>query len=123
MRPEDGKLVWQDLTVPDAEAVRDFYEAVVGWTHSPEDMGGYEDYHMVASDGSPVTGICHTRGVNADLPPQWLLYFQVADMDAAIAACIANGGSVAAGPRKMGNARFAVIRDPAGAVCALWDPS
>lgn len=109
--------------MPDAEQVRSFYEAVVGWTHSSEDMGGYEDYHMIAHDGSPVTGICHPRGVNADLPAQWLIYFQVADMDAAMAACVGNGGSVVAGPRKMGDAMFAVIRDPAGAVCALWDPA
>ncbi|NLI00373.1 MAG: VOC family protein [Chthonomonadales bacterium] len=122
MRPEDGKLVWQDLTVPDADRIRSFYEAVVGWTHRPEDMGGYEDYHMIAPDGSPVTGICHARGVNADLPPQWLLYFQVADMDAALEACKSSGGDVIAGPRMMGDARFAVIRDPAGAVCALWQP-
>ena len=37
-----GKISWTDLIVPDAEGVRKFYEAVVGWNHSAFDMGGYE---------------------------------------------------------------------------------
>ena len=35
-----GKIGWADLTVNDAETVRDFYRDVVGWTVQPVDMGG-----------------------------------------------------------------------------------
>jgi len=28
---EQGKIGWIDLTVPDAEAIRDFYQHVAGW--------------------------------------------------------------------------------------------
>ena len=30
-RPAPGTVVWSDLTVADAGALRDFYAAVVGW--------------------------------------------------------------------------------------------
>ncbi|MGB6336961.1 MAG: VOC family protein, partial [Thermoanaerobaculia bacterium] len=40
-KPEIGKIGWTDLTVENADDVRDFYTAVVGWKPSPVDMGGY----------------------------------------------------------------------------------
>ena len=122
--PEIGTIGWQDLTVPDAEKVRDFYAAVVGWRTESVDMGGYADFNMIApGSGKAVAGVCHARGVNGDLPAQWLLYLIVADLDASLAACRARHGAVVAGPREMGGARFAVIRDPAGAVAALYQPA
>jgi len=115
-----GKIGWYDLTVPDAAAVKDFYTQVVGWTPRDHDMGDYADYEMLAADGDCAAGICHARGSNAKLPAQWLLYITVADVDAAAARASALGGAVLDGPRDMGGGRFAVIRDPAGAVAALW---
>jgi len=36
--PELGKIGWVDLTVPDAEKLRDFYREVVGWSITPVKM-------------------------------------------------------------------------------------
>lgn len=119
---EPGSVDWFDLTVEDAPAIRSFYESVVGWKGADHDMGGYADFDMRGPDGKTVTGICHARGPNADLPPQWLLYVNVADVDAAARRCTELGGTVVAGPRAMGDRRMCVIRDPAGAVCALMGP-
>ena len=65
--PKPGTITWQDLTVGDAEALRDFYAAVVGWTPEPVKMGDYADFTMKA-DGEPIAGVCHARGHNAGLP-------------------------------------------------------
>ena len=62
--PEPGTISWQDLTVADADGVRDFYEAVAGWTPEPLSMGAYSDFVMNAADGTPVAGICHARAGN-----------------------------------------------------------
>ncbi|MGD8396469.1 MAG: VOC family protein [Candidatus Eiseniibacteriota bacterium] len=120
-RPRPGTILWHDLTVPDAGAVRDFYATVIGWRSEPVSMGEYDDFNLLApgSDES-VAGICHARGSNADLPPQWLVYVAVDDVDACAARCREAGGSVVAGPRAVGGGRFCVIRDPAGAVLALY---
>jgi len=118
-----GTVGWQDLTVPDAERLRDFYASVVGWRAEPVDMGGYADFNMVApATGEPAAGVCFARGANAKLPPQWLIYVTVADLDASVKACLDGGGTVVDGPRGMGEQRFAVIRDPAGAHMGLVGP-
>jgi predicted enzyme related to lactoylglutathione lyase len=120
--PPPGAISWTDLTIPNADEVRDFYAEVVGWTAEPLDMGGYSDYVMkVPSTGTGVAGVCHARGTNTGLPPQWLIYITVADLDASVAACRAHGGSIIKDPTPMGEmGRFCVIRDPGGAVAALY---
>ena len=122
-KPVAGSVAWRDLTVPDADAVRDFYTAVVGWRVEPGDMGGSADYSMLNAGGEAVAGVCHARGVNAGLPAQWLMYVVVEDLDASLERCHALGGRVVAAPRGLGGGRFCVIADPAGAVCALFQPA
>jgi predicted enzyme related to lactoylglutathione lyase len=120
---QSGRIGWIDLTVPDAEGVRDFYAAVTGWLPSPVDMGDYSDFSMAPAGEpeSPVAGICHARGSNADLPVQWIMYITVDDLDASLTQCGELGGSVVSGPKEAGSmGRYAVIRDPAGAVAALF---
>jgi len=121
---ESKSIGWVDLTVPNAEGMRDFYAAVVGWTPKPVDMGEYADYNMTSPQtGESVAGVCHQRGVNAAIPPVWLVYFTVADLDASVAECRSRKGMVLVGPKSAGGTgRFAVIEDPAGAVCALFQP-
>ena len=68
----------------------------------------------------PIAGICHARGGNAEIPAQWLLYIEVADMDASVEKVKSMGGEVLVGPKKMGDAAYCIIRDPAGASCALF---
>jgi predicted enzyme related to lactoylglutathione lyase len=122
--PPAGTVAWIDLTVDDADAVRDFYRAVVGWKPEGLSMGDYQDYTMRnAETGAPTSGVCHRRGVNADLPSQWLIYVTVADLDRSINECGIHGGAVIFGPKDMGaHGRYCVVRDPAGAVMALMQP-
>jgi predicted enzyme related to lactoylglutathione lyase len=120
-----GSIAWADLTVENAERIRDFYSAVVGWNASGVDMGGYDDFNMnVPGTGTPVAGVCHARGVNANLPPVWLIYVNVEDIEKSIASCVELGGQVISGPKVMGGqGRVCVIRDPAGATLALFEPT
>jgi len=120
--PEPGSLAWADLTVPDAEGLRDFYAAVAGWKPAPIPMDGYEDWCMVPEGNeAPVAGICHARGENADLPPAWILYVVVPDLEASLETARARGGEVLHGPKGAGpSGRIAVVRDPAGAVLGLY---
>ena len=118
-----GDIGWVDLTIADAEGVRDFYARVVNWSFAPVDMGDYADFAMIPAEAeAPVAGICHARGVNAALPPTWLVYINVDDLDAAIDQATTLGGSLIAGPiGDAGEQRFAVLRDPAGAAFALTE--
>lgn len=123
--PRVGSIMWVDLTVEDAAQVRDFYKDVVGWTATDVDMGGYHDYCMnQPEDAKTVAGVCHARGANAALPPQWLVYITVEDLEASIQRCVVRGGCVIAPARDYGGAgRYAVLRDPAGAPFAIFEPA
>ena len=116
-----GRIGWVDLTVDDAEGVRDFYARVAGWRPLPVDMDGYSDFNMLAPDeDEPVAGVCRARGSNAGLPPAWLVYITVDDLDAAVADAKSLGGAVISEAQgSVGEPRFAVLRDPAGAAFAL----
>ncbi|WMS86427.1 VOC family protein [Pleionea litopenaei] len=114
------KILWTDLTVADAKDIRDFYSAVVGWTANPVSMGDYNDFNMIADNpDEPDVGICHARGANADLPPVWMVYLAVDNLQTALAEVTERGGKVLKAPTAGG--KYAVIEDPAGAVCALYE--
>ena len=66
-KPPAGTIGWHDLTVSNAETIRNFYRAVVGWRFESVLMGDYEDYSMLTAAGECTAGICHSRGGNADL--------------------------------------------------------
>ena len=119
-KPAVGTIGWLDLTVPDAEVLKDFYQAVAGWAPQPLSMGDYSDYVMTTATGAGVAGVCHARGQNENIPPVWLIYIVVEDLDAALDRCAAAGGFVLQHPRSAGEGRYAIIRDPAGVVSALY---
>ena len=115
-----GKIEWLDLTVEEASRAKDFYCSVVGWSSSEQDMGSYSDYNVnLPGTTNTVAGICHARGASTNLPAQWLMYVRVEDVSQSIERCKKLGGKVVDGPKRLGNQRFCVIEDPAGAVLGL----
>lgn len=123
MTNDVGKIGWIDMTVDNATEMRDFYVSVVGLRPEDVSMGDYSDYNMtMPANGEPVAGICHARGGNADMPSGWLIYFVVDDVNASAALCRDNGGSIVVEPRELAGGRFCVIKDPNGALSALYQP-
>lgn len=120
-----GNIEWRDLTVENASQVKDFYADVVGWQTEAVSMGDYDDFNVNlpnsgnTSDGETIAGICHARGGNANIPPQWLMYVRVASVHKSAEQAVLLGGKVIDGPKAMGKENFCVIQDPAGAVLGL----
>ena len=119
-----GSITWTDLTVQNAEEVKEFYQHVVGWKAEPVSMGEYNDFNMnLPENNETVTGICHARGGNVKIPPQWLVYITVEDVDESAKKCLDLGGEIIIEPKNMeGYGRYCIIKDPAGAVAALFTP-
>ncbi len=93
-----GTISWHDLTVNNAERLKDFYEKVTGWKSQPVKMGDYDDYNMIIpSEGNPAADICNKKGENANLPSQWMIYINADNLDASIEACKGNGGKIISG--------------------------
>lgn len=119
-----GRIAWLDLTVPDAAATRDFYQQVVGWSVEHVEMNDgddrYHDYNMLGGDGAPAAGICHTRGVNQELPPVWMLYLPVDDLAESLRRVEDEGGKIIKAIRgNDGEQAYAMIQDPVGVYFAL----
>lgn len=116
-----GTMAWLDLSVTNATEIKSFYEDVIGWKTENIAMGEYDDYAMLEPiNNEAVAGVCHAQGVNKDLPPAWLPYFLVADIEASITCVTAKGGALVSEVKSMGSDKYAVIKDPAGAVCAIY---
>lgn len=122
-KPEIGSITWVDLTIPEAKKVRDFYTKIIGCKYDSFSMGEYDDFVMLTPEsGNGAAGVCHARGGNANLPPQWLIYITVENVDEGALKCKELGGKILAEPKEMRNyGKYCVIQDPAGAVCALFE--
>lgn len=110
-----GAPAWFDLSVPDLRSTQRFYSALLGW-----EFGG--DPHSVASlGGKRLAELSQTRG---GAPPErsaWMVCLSTNDIDATLAQVRAAGGEVLSGRRdRRGTGSTAVIREPTGTACALW---
>lgn len=119
-----GYIRWLDLTVPDATALRDFYRAVVGWSVQEVEMQEgaerYADFSLLDASGRPAAGVCHARGSNGDLPPVWLIYLPVGDLNESLRRVHQEGGKVLKATQSSdGQYGYAVVQDPVGASFAL----
>jgi predicted enzyme related to lactoylglutathione lyase len=118
---EPGSLVWNEASVPEPDAAREFYAAVFGYTYQPIDGAGpaYATFH---TDGDPLGSIGGLDNSPPGTPPYWMVYFMVADTNAAIAAAVARRAKVLSGPVDTPYGRLAVITDPQGATFAILGP-
>lgn len=119
-----GSIGWVDLTVPNADRIKKFYQEVVGWKSSAVSMGDYDDFTMISPDNDiPYAGVCNAKGTNAGLPPYWLIYINVKNIQASVEKVKQFGGEILFEPKTIGNyGKYCVIKDPAGAFCALFEP-
>lgn len=117
-----GKILWQDLTVENAEVIKDFYCEVVGWSSSEVSQGDYNDFniHPDSSSEEVIAGICHKRRDIKNFPSQWLLYITIDDLNLSIDKCKNLGGKIIEGPKSMGKSTYAIVQDPAGAYFVLF---
>lgn len=115
---EPGSLVWNEAAVPDPDVARKFYAAVFGYSyHSVEGAG--PEYTTFQGGGDPLGGIGGLGDRPPGTPPHWMVYFMVADTDAAIAAATERGATVVGGPVDTPYGRMASISDPQGSVFSI----
>jgi predicted enzyme related to lactoylglutathione lyase len=115
---EPGTMYWHELTTRDADSAVAFYRNVFGWQADRSDR-----YVMFRQGDTPVAGLLPMdSSFGEDAGPQWVVYFQVGDADAAVAKVGELGGSVAMPATDVPQGRFAIVNDPDGAVFAILAP-
>lgn len=117
----DGTVCWADLSTPDVEIAGKFYGDLFGWQISADnDSSGYS--HIKNGDRF-IGGIQSAATRNSQAPPHWMIYFLVSDCNAAAAKAAELGSQPLMAPMdipKVG--RMAILKDPQGAVFALFQP-
>ncbi len=111
-----GALVWNELSTSDLQAASEFYSALFGWRVEPFENSP-QPYLGIKNGDANNGGI---RELQEPMPPNWLVYFGVEDLDAALARVSELGGGPVVGPIDIQIARIAVVHDPQGAVFALY---
>jgi predicted enzyme related to lactoylglutathione lyase len=111
-----GALVWNELSTPDMAGSAAFYSDLFGWSTVP-----FED------SPEPYLGIRNGEHMNGGIrelagpaPPNWLVYFGVPEIEAAVARVGELGGATIVAPVDIGVAKIAVVQDPQGAPFALY---
>jgi len=113
-----GALVWNELASPDLEASTAFYRDLFGWDISPFEQSP-TPYLSIKNGDANNGGIRELD--QPGVPPHWLAYFGIDDIDAGLAKVTELGGTVHAGPIDVGMAKLGIVQDPQGAAFALYD--
>lgn len=114
---EPGAFCWNELNSPDPAGAIPFYSGLFGWTIEPFEASP-EPYFSI-KNGDANNGGIREQG-QPGVPPHWLVYFAVEDIDAAIARVEELGGAKMVGPIDIQIAKIAVVHDPQGAFFALY---
>lgn len=115
-----GGYSWHELATTDVSAALNFYTELFGWEKGPtHPMGGdVGDYQLVTQGGQQIGGLY--KSSPAAMPPSWLTYVNVADIDKAANAVKGGGGRIINGPMQVpGGSWIAQATDPQGGMFAV----
>jgi len=117
-----GRFCWYELMTNDQAGAKAFYTKVVDWGTQDMPMPGMT-YTMFRAGEIPVSGLMDLPGParKMGVPPCWIGYVAVDDVDSAATKAKSLGGQVHVPPTDIPNVgRFAAIADPQGATISLF---
>ncbi len=118
-----GQFIWYELLTTDTGAASDFYCSVAGWQARDSGMPGI-DYTLFNVPGFEM-GLAGMMALTDEMceeniPPHWLGYISVDDVDAKTEEFVKKDGTTLMPPHDIpGIGRFSVMRDPEGAAICL----
>ncbi len=119
-KSKPGTFCWNELMTRDTAAARGFYTSLLGWEASEMDMGQFT-YTVFKKGDKDVCGMMAITSEMGDVPPHWMSYIEVEDVDASAAKSTELGGKICCPPTDIPNVgRFVVITDPTGASIYLF---
>jgi predicted enzyme related to lactoylglutathione lyase len=115
-----NKPAWVDLATTDADAARDFYAKLFGWSLEVSDDPQYGGYATARLSDQSVAGV-GPKQEGDHSPTAWSLYIGTDDVDGLAKKVQDAGGNVVAPPFDVGDqGRMAVFSDPSGAFISAW---
>ncbi len=115
-----GHFSWNELATKDTKAAGDFYTKLLGWTTAEMDMGSGGKYTILKDGEAMVGGMMQMTEEWGDLPPHWMSYITVENVDESCKHVEKLGGKVCVPPTDIPEVgRFSVITDPTGGTVSL----
>lgn len=115
-----GTLCWADLTTPDPARTSKFYSNIFGWKFVAGE-NDHSGYLHIKNGENFIGGVPPARYNSGEIPPHWLIYINVADVQAAAAKAVQLGARIRMGPETLERVgTFAVIADPQDAIFAIF---
>ena len=116
-----GTFCWIELGTSDANAARQFYTSLFGWSVNENDMGEMGKYYIFQKNGSDCAAMYQMTAEMQGMPPHWMSYVAVESADAATEKAKSLGANVINGPFDVADhGRMCVLQDPQGAVFSVW---
>lgn len=117
-----GAMSWNELYTTDKEKAEKFYGELLGWTFDSDKQIG-SDYTVVFNNGRKNGGVMQITKEMMGMPPAWVVYFTVKDLDESLAKVKVLGGQVHMGPMDISIGKIGMIADPTGASMMLIEMS
>ena len=118
-----GTFCWVELGTSNSEAAKAFYTKLFDWSYVDNPVGPDMIYTMLKLNDKDVGALYQLMPdmVAQGIPPHWLSYISVKNVDETAKKIKAEGGTVLKEPFDVFTVgRMAVIKDPTGAAFALW---
>ncbi|GHF46769.1 hypothetical protein HNQ07_002442 [Deinococcus metalli] len=114
-----GAPAWQEVLTRDSSGARAFYTTLFG--ADSDQMPGGMTYYTLKKDDVETAGIMQMDDGHwpASVPPHWMTYFAVDDIQQAVKTAEASGGTVTVTPFDSPFGTIAVLADPDGATFSV----
>lgn len=120
VKGDPGSIAWNELLTTDPQDATDFYGSLLG----VEDvtLEGPMEYTMLKAGDTEVAGVLQITEEMGPIPPNWMVYFTVANVDTSASQAASLGATLLMpGMDIPGIGRFATIQDPQGAVFSIFN--
>lgn len=114
-----NSFCWNELATKDVAKAGEFYSGLFGWGKNEQQMGPMTYTSFINGD-RPAAGMYQPGPEMGEMPPNWMVYFAVADADATLARATKLGAKACVPAMDIpGVGRMAMMTDPQGAAFAV----
>jgi len=120
---KQGMFNWTDLSTTDVAGAKRFYGELFDWNFEDMPISEGHTYSMARRGGQEVGAVSELMAEQRQqgVPPHWMAYIWVSDLDATAKQVEPLGGKVVVPPFDVLDVgRMCVLQDPTGAIVSLW---
>ncbi len=119
-----GDFRWYELMTRDGARAEAFYTQLFSWTFQNMPVGDGV-YRLVLVGVTPEGGIAEKKDLPLEVPAHWVPYISVTHVDTTVSIALSYGAAAIVPPQDIPpyGGRFAILRDPLGAVFGVHQPA